>query len=326
MSLFIVLYYTMGVKTRRLLPNDLIHKGGRVYAKRGKQNHRVCSCRVFYMNCVKCNDKYARRKSDYMTVMVKHARETSIKRKKSRPHENHEFNDLSYYKLVLTRIQESKMMCECTLCLDRGIRQKLSIRGPNKMSMDRVYDDMGYTHENQHLRLISKAHHSSQKRDAVPISIISNNRKWSDSTVSGIIKRSRKRYDRTEKEISQMKNALLDVSDMLLFLNSHLIDRQNIKQMINRLQEETPNCRKCNIPLDYGDTNGYLVTKNNPRQASPDRLNDRIGYIPGNVQMVCCACQTMGEIDDAEDIFLDKNELLDLENYLVDKIGSLELI
>lgn len=314
----------MGVKMRRILPQDLIHKGGRVYAKRGRQNHRVCECRVFYMNCVKCNDKYARRKSDYMTVMVKHARETSVKRRVTRPNENHDFNDLKYYRLVLERIQESRMYCECTLCVSRGTRQMLSIRGPNKMSMDRVHDHIGYTHEEQVLRLISKVHHSSQKRGAVPIDVTSRPRKWSDATLSGMIKRSRKRYDRTKKEISQMEGALLNVEDMIVFLNTHLIDRENLRVMIERLRDETPFCKKCGIELDYGDGEGYLMTKNNPKQASPDRVNDRMGYTPENVQMVCCACQTMGEVDDVDDIFLDHKGLEDLERYLVDKIGSLE--
>lgn len=315
----------MGVKTRRLEPHLLIYKHGKVYAKRGKQNHRVCDCRVFYGNCVKCNDKYARRKSDYISVMVKHARESSVKRKVTRPTENHDFNDLDYYRLVLTRIQESRMLCECSLCESRGHRQRLSIRGPNKMSMDRTRDDIGYTHEDQVLRLISKVHHSSQKRDAVPVEKTSKRpKKWSESMLDGITKRSKRRYERTQKEISQMERASMDVKDMVIFLNTHLIDRENIRAMLEKLREETPDCTECGISLDYGDAEGFLVTTNNPRQASPDRINDRIGYTPENVRMVCCACQTMGEVDDAEDIFLDEPGLLDLERYLVDKIGSME--
>ena len=314
----------MGVKTRRLEPQSLIFKHGKVYAKRGKQNHRVCDCRVFYGNCVKCNDKYARRKSDYISVMVKHARETSVKRRLTRPDEDHDFNNLEYYRLVLTRVQESRMMCECDLCVTRGDRQMLSIRGPNKMSMDRTRDDIGYTHENQSLRLISKAHHSSQKRNAVPVEKTSRPRRWSEAMLDGITKRSKRRYERTKKEISQMEKASMDVKDMILFLNTHLIDRENTRSMLDKLREDTPDCSKCGITLDYGDPDGFLITTNNPRQASPDRINDRIGYTPENVRMVCCACQTMGGVDDAEDIFLDETDLLDLERYLVDKIGSIE--
>lgn len=314
----------MGVKTRRLEPGDLIHKRGRVYAKRGKKNYRVCECMVFYGNCVKCNDKYARRKSDYISVMVKHARETSVKRRVTRPTENHDFDDLEYYRLVLARIHESRMLCECSLCVSRGTRQMLSIRGPNKMSMDRSRDDIGYTHKDQVLRLISKVHHSSQKRDAIPVEKTSRPRRWSDAMVNGITKRSKKRYERTKKEISQMERASMNVDEMVMFLNTHVIDRENIRSMLDGLREGTPDCSKCGIGLDYGDPDGFLVTTNNPRQASPDRVNDRIGYIPENVRMVCCACQTMGEVDDAEDIFLDEPGIMDLERYLVDKIGYLE--
>lgn len=192
------------------------------------------------------------------------------------------------------------------------------------MSMDRVHDHLGYTHKDQVLLLISKAHHSSQKRDAVPIGKTTSLRKWSDSTVNGIVKRSKKRYNRTKIEVSQMRNAMLDVGEMIKFLNSHLIDIEETRSMIERLKNDTPCCNKCGIDLDYGDENGFLVSTNNPRQASPDRINDRIGYTPENVQMVCCACQTMGEVDDVDDIFLDDSGILDLERYLVDKIGSME--
>lgn len=276
------------------------------------------------MNCVKCNDRYARRKSDYISVMVKHARETSARRNTTRPEQNHDFDDLKYYKLVLARIRESRMLCECGLCLSRGTRQMLSIRGPNKMSIDRVYDDIGYTHEDQVLRLISKVHHSSQKRDAVPVDVTSRPRKWTESTLGGMVKRSRKRYERTKKEISQMEGALLDVKGMVVFLNTHLIDREELRTMIKRMRDETPNCTKCGVRLDYGNDEGLLLTKNNPRQASPDRVNDRIGYTPDNVHMVCCACQTMGEVDDADDIFLDDLGYEELEKYMVSKICSLE--
>lgn len=313
----------MGVKTRRIPPVDLIHKGGRMYARRGGQNHRVCECRVFYMNCIKCNEKYATRKSDYMTMMVKHARETSLKRQVARPGEDHEFDEVKYYKMLLTRIKESRMQCECTLCMSLGIRQTLSIRGPNKMSMDRVRDDLGYTHRDQVLRIISKAHHSPQKRDATPVEVGSK-RKWANSTLSGIIRRSRKRYERTRKEITQMESAMMDVSDMSEFLKTHIVDRESTRSMIERMRNDTPRCLKCGIDLYYGNEDGYLLFKNNPRQASPDRINDRMGYTPENVQMVCCACQTLGEVDDADDIFLDKDGLIDLEIYMVNKIGSLE--
>ena len=313
----------MGVKTRRIPPVDLIHKGGRVYARRGGQNHRVCDCRVFYMNCIKCNEKYATRKSDYITMMVKHARETSSKRRVTRPEEDHEFDELKYYKILLTRIKESQMRCECTLCASLGFRQVLSIRGPNKMSIDRVRDDLGYTHKDQVLRIVSKVHHSPQKRDATPIEVRSK-RKWTDSTLSGIVRRSRKRYERTRKEITQMERAMMDVSSMVGFLKTHIVDREDTRSMIERLRNETPRCRKCGIDLYYGNEDGYLLFKNNPRQASPDRIHDRMGYTPDNVQMVCCACQTLGEVDDAEDIFLDADGIMDLERYMVNKIGSLE--
>ena len=256
--------------------------------------------------------------------MVKHARETSIKRGIKRPHEDHGFDEPEYYRMILQRIRESKMTCECILCLSRGTRQALSIRGPNKMSMDRVHNDLGYTHQDQVLRLISKNHHSAQDRDAVPLEVTSRRRKWSDSTLSGMIKRSKKRYDRTRKEIQHMKKALMDVDAMITYLGTHVTDKETLRSLIERLRMETPNCAKCGVPLEYGDDKGYLVTKKNPRQASPDRLNDRIGYTPDNVQMVCCACQTIGEVDDAEDIFLDEAGLIDLEKYLEDKIASLD--
>ena len=85
-------------------------------------------------------------------------------------------------------------------------------------------------------------------------------------------------------------------------------------------ETETSHCPKCGTTLDYGDENGVMTTKNNPRRASPDRLDDRIGYVDNNVRIVCCACQTMASIDDAEDVFLDGPEFADLVDYLSAKL------
>ena len=316
----------MGVKRRRISPVEMIHIGGVAYVKRKNQHHRVCSCHVVYMNCVKCNKKLAKRKSDYVSLMVKHAREASVHRQKCRPDEDHSFSPVKYYRLILQRVKRSKMVCECPLCakVPRYKRQRLSVRGPNKFSIDRIFDNLGYTHRDQELRLISKSHHSSQQRNAVPLQITSKNkRKWIVSAVSGMLRRSRTRYTRTQAEILGMQRARMDVTQMFSYLSSHLLDRETCVSMIAKKKRETSHCPKCGGRLDYGDKNGVMTTKNNPMRASPDRMNDRIGYVDDNVRIVCCACQTMGSIDDADDLFLTSGEKKDLVDYLARKLAKI---
>lgn len=316
----------MGVKRRRISPLEMVHIRGVEYVKRKNQHHRVCSCRVVYMNCVKCNKKLAKRKSDYVSLMVKHAREASIHRQRCRPGEDHSFCPVKYYGLVLMRVKTSRMLCECPLCapLPRYERQRLSVRGPNKLSIDRIFDNVGYTHRDQTLRLIAKSHHSSQQRDAVPLQITSKKkRKWIVSAVSGMLRRSRTRYTRTRIEIEGMERARMNVTQMIKYLGTHLLDRETCVAMILKKKRETSHCPVCGEQLDYGDENGVMTTKNNPRRASPDRLNDRIGYVENNVRIVCCACQTMGSIDDADDVFLAADEVTDLVDYLATKATTL---
>ena len=318
----------MGVKRRRISPSEMVYIRGVAYVKRKNQHYRVCACRVVYMNCVTCNKKLARRKSDYISLMVKHAREASVHRQRCRPDEDHSFSPLEYHGLILQRVKESGMICECPLCapLCRDERQRLSVRGPNKFSIDRLFDKLGYTHREQVLRLISKSHHSSHQRDAVPVQTTSKTkRKWMVSAVSGMLRRSRIRFERTRVEIAGMQRACMDVTKMKFYLSTHLLDRVSCVSMVSRKKRETLNCPKCGVLLDYGDENGVMTTVNNPRRASPDRLNDRVGYVDKNVQIVCCACQTMGSIDDADDVFLDSAEVIDLLGYLLAKVAKMSL-
>ena len=122
-----------------------------------------------------------------------------------------------------------------------------------------------------------------------------------------------------------MQRACMNVTKMEFYLSTHLLDRVSCVSMISRKKIETLNCPKCGVLLDYGDENGVMTTVNNPRRASPDRLNDRIGYVDKNVQIVCCACQTMGSIDDADDVFLNSDEVADLVEYLSAKTAKMVL-
>ena len=122
-----------------------------------------------------------------------------------------------------------------------------------------------------------------------------------------------------------MQRACMNVTKMEFYLSTHLLDRGSCVSMVSRKKRETLNCPKCGVLLDYGDENGVMTTINNPRRASPDRLNDRIGYVDKNFQIVCCACQTMGSIDDADDVFLNSDEVADLVEYLSAKVAKMLL-
>ncbi len=318
-------YVIMGVKRRRIPPSDIIIINGQTYARQGNKNHLICDCKVFYMNCMNCNEKLARRKSDYISLMVRHARQASVRRQITRPSEDHSFNNITFYKCILDRITKSEFMCECLLCESRNISHKLSIRGANKFSMDRKFDHIGYTHPDQILRLVSKSHHSSQQRDAIPEKAMNRRRKWIQMAMWGISKRSKRRYIRTKQEIEDMENAKMDVTHMKLFMETHHVDKDKCTQMLIQKKSETPNCVKCGIELDFGDENGILVYTNNPVQASVNRIDNRIGYTSDNVEIVCCSCQVMEVPDEIPDIFLSDVDLDDLKEYLIRKIESIDM-
>lgn len=319
----------MGVKRRRIPLVDLEKRNGVFYVKQKHQCHRVCECRVVYRNCVKCNQKLSRRKSDYISLAVKHAQEQSNHRQRIRPDEDHRFCKTEFYKRILRKIEEGRMMCECTLCRSATNKQRLSVRGPNKFSVDRVDDRLGYTQHDQELRLVSKMHHSWQKRDSSPDDVVSSRpkckRKWITSVKTGIITRSKRRYKRTLTEILSMEAAGMDVTQMRSQLESHRIDNASCCSLLRQKMETELGCQKCGVKLDYGDKDGKLVKKHNSSQASPDRIDNRLGYTPTNVRMVCCACQTMENVDEVEDVFLGEDEFADLLHFLKQKIEQMRL-
>ena len=311
----------MGKKTRRIQLEDIIVKNGKQYVKQKHQNHRVCECRVVYRNCVKCNIKLAKRHSDYITLIVKHAKESSLHRKITRPHEDHSFCSLYYSKLLLLKIVSSKLLCECEMCslIDRK-RQPLSVRGPNKISVDRVHDHLGYTHVDQELKLVSKSHHSWQKHDTSKIPA-SGTKKWIHSVKDGIVQRSQTRFDKMNREILDMDGAGMDTTEMVRNLGTHLVDTDNCYSMLIEKMTNNKECAKCRSTLEYGDDdNGYILTKCNPRRASPDRIDNRKGYTRENVQIVCHACQTMASLDDHNDIYLNEKEVSDLIAYIESRL------
>ncbi len=309
---------SMGIKRKRIPLSEIIYKNDKKYAMDGGKCRMVCECMVFYRNCMKCNLKLAKRHSDYILLMVKHCKEASESRKRTRPHEDHDFCLKTFLKIIYTIIKENKLICMCDLCMNLENKQKLSIRGPNKLSVDRVFDNIGYTHKDQKLRLISKSHHSWQKRDSIPIA--SKKRKWIQRAKDGILQRSIKRYNRIEDEIISMGNSGLDIKELKHQQKTHVITPEYCEYMLNNKKENTPNCKKCNVKLDYGDENGNVFTRGESKRASPDRINNRIGYISDNVRMVCFSCQTIESIDDREDLFLDDKEYIELLEYIEKKI------
>ena len=310
----------MGIKRKRIPLTEIIYKNDKKYAMDGNKCRMVCECMVFYRNCMKCNLKLAKRHSDYISLMTKHCREASESRKKTRPHEDHDFCLSIFLNRIYTIIKENNLLCMCELCMNLTNKQKLSIRGPNKLSVDRVFDNLGYTHADQILRLVSKSHHSWQKRDSVPIE--SKKRKWIQGAKDGILHRSTKRYNRIGIEIISMENSGLDVLELIQQQKTHIITPVDCEYMLVNKKKNTPNCKKCNVELDYGDENGNVFTCGESRRASPDRINNRLGYIPENVRMVCFSCQTIESIDDRDDLFLDDKEYVELLEYLENKIKN----
>ena len=73
---------------------------------------------------------------------------------------------------------------------------------------------------------------------------------------------------------------------------SYAKGRRNIShQFLEQLQAETPNCKCCGIELDYsyvdkGSRKGERLT----RGATLDKLIPSLGYIEGNVAIICFSC------------------------------------
>jgi len=308
----------MGIKKKRISVSDIIFKNGKKYAKESNRIRPLCDCMVFYKNCMKCNIKLAKRHSDYISLMLKHCREASESRRRTRPMENHDFCPNTFYKYIYDILSKTKMMCQCDLCLLHG-SQEMSVRGRNKLSLDRIYDNIGYTHKVQKLRFVSKNHHSWQKRDSVPIK--STKRNWLYTVRGNMIERSKARYKRLSIEIDNVEKSGLDATELKEKLKTHIINIDECSSILKKKKESTPNCSKCGINLDYGDKDGYVYTTCESRRASPDRVDNRLGYIDSNLRMVCFSCQTIESIDDRDDLFLTEEEFTELLEYIKSKIS-----
>ena len=117
-----------------------------------------------------------------------------------------------------------------------------------------------------------------------------------------------------------MENSGLDVFELIQQQKTHIITSVDCEELLINKKKNTPNCKKCNVELDYGDENGNVFTCGESRRASPDRINNRLGYIPENIRMVCFSCQTIESIDDRDDLFLDEKEYVDLLKYIENKL------
>lgn len=117
-----------------------------------------------------------------------------------------------------------------------------------------------------------------------------------------------------------MEMAGMDTTDMKVWLQTHVTDSDHLLSVILQKKSSTPTCEKCEVVLDYGGEDGKTRDKNNPKRASPDRIDNRMGYISSNMRMVCQACQTMASIDDPDDIFLNEEEVSKLLEYIRTKI------
>jgi len=189
------------------------------------------------------------------------------------------------------------------LCVCRpGCKQHLQIHGTDRWSNDRVIDSIGYTDEEQTLRIISKRHNVATKHNSVPQSR-AQGVGWDTQISSDMVKSTTYRIEK----IKNLPRPTEDHQRTIKFFNDHpeLFTKDAYKELLNTMKAQYPICAKedCDVKLDFGDAKGILRTKNNPKQASPDRLdNTNEFYITGNVQLVCQGCQDSEQHNNRKDL------------------------
>lgn len=61
------------------------------------------------------------------------------------------------------------------------------------------------------------------------------------------------------------------------------------KEEVVLIGKQSTNCAACNIKLDYTRGNKKKIQRNSP---SLDRINNTLGLIPGNIQVLCTRCNS----------------------------------
>jgi hypothetical protein len=215
--------------------------------------------------------------------------------KSSSKKRGHVFVEADVLKKVNEALERCDGTCGCPRCVRNNTILNLQTYGSNAISFDRLYDYLGYGDEDQVLTCVSKRHNVSIKHGSVPKPrAIGQN--WLSTT-------SHHAYNSfTKRMTTLMRNKTVDQMtererEQVALYESKIPKewKKEIRETLAELSSTTPKCSKddCDNVLHYGDSKGILRTKNNPLQASPDRLdNSDPFYSIANTQMVCCGCQT----------------------------------
>ena len=190
-----------------------------------------------------------------------------------------------------------------------GKVQLMANGGGYGISFDRLDDKIGY---NQPLTVVCAFCNKPVKPDRVPVKrpkrfcvisgTVNNLMTSTRSRMGGLFKKSQKK----DKKLSEDEKRYFDRWE-------HDYDRGRVKSAgWERLREEYTAtfvekykavrkgdccCPDCGIQMDTGtdDETPLFIYKNNPRQISPDRINDlNPFYVWDNYKLCCLACQQNG--------------------------------
>jgi hypothetical protein len=185
----------------------------------------------------------------------------------------------------IRRIPEENI-CPCGRpdCIE--LKPVMVLDGQHKISPDRANNSTGYSHPTTWITFISKLHNVRTKHDSDTLKPRTQRAGFFSVTVSSMVQRTKDRIEtalQSQQILSQTK---------LHSIERYKLIQDNLKEIYKQqlVAARVDNCTKCGHELDYGDENDILTYKNNPHQASPDRIDNEILLYVDNFRMTCTCC------------------------------------
>ncbi len=172
--------------------------------------------------------------------------------------------------------------------------EKLQLFGPNSMSPDRTFDNIGYSDEKQVITMVVKAHNTTIKTNSVPIKA-STQVRWTSILTHNMFKNTVDRIAQLHKLDNYISEKQQQYIDRFEKEKLSLKKRYKASLQIKRIAQKDI-CFTCKSLMYFGDHKGIFREKNNGRKVSPDRVDDaNVFYDNDNFNLVCCSCNFIGK-------------------------------
>ncbi|KAG5182883.1 hypothetical protein JKP88DRAFT_241192 [Tribonema minus] len=209
--------------------------------------------------------------------------------KRNSKQRGHEFN----FEVAVTNLLDAFRRCDgddCN-CGRPHCTAKMVLRGADAVSPDRGKNDKGYSDASQVITITSKHHNTVIKPDAVRIPRLLPVR-WLKQLVNSTLQSTFRRMKTLITNKPEEARSSAERDQIVRFESTTRQQwRANYASVMEQLMHITT-CANCNGDMHTGDERGMLLYTNDPKQASPDRLeNSNPFYDVDNVRLVCQACQ-----------------------------------